>query len=99
MEKTLSDLESLGLGEQDIIILSNSNDSEKGYETLNILLITLNERGLSKQVKLSAIGQDKLWKKNLIFVLNNTVDDSSCLKIGLDCLSGKTLEQAPPNII
>ena len=99
LEKTLSDLENLELDENDVIILSNSNDSEKGYETLNILLITLNERGLSKQVKLSAIGQDKLWKKNLIFVLNNTVDDTSCLQIGLDCLAGKTLEQAPPNII
>ena len=99
LEKTLSDLESLELGEKDVIILSNSNDTEKDIETLNILLITLNEKGLSKHVKLSSIGEDKLWKKNLIFLLNKTGDDTSCLQIGLDCLAGKTLEQAPPNII
>lgn len=100
LEKTLSDLENLELGEKDVIILSNSNDTEKGYEALNILLITLNERGLSKQVKLSHIGEDKLWKKNLVFLLNGTNDnETSCLQIGLDCLAGKTLEQAPPNII
>jgi hypothetical protein len=66
---------------------------------LTILLITLNEKGLSKQVKLSSIGEDKLWKKNLVFLLNKTGNDTSCLQIGLDCLAGKTLEQAPPNII
>ena len=99
LEKTLSDLENLELDENDVIILSNSSDTEKGYETLNILLITLNERGFSKHVKLSSIAEDKLWKKNLIFVLNKTEDDTSCLQIGLDCLAGKTLEQAPPNII
>ena len=99
LEKTLSDLESLELGEKDVIILSNSNDTEKDIETLNILLITLNEKGLSKHVKLSSIGEDKLWKKNLVFLLNKTGDDTSCLQIGLDCLAGKTLEQAPPNII
>ena len=100
LEKTLSDLENLELGENDRIILSNSSDTEKGYEALNILLITLNERGLSKQVKLSHIGEDKLWKKNLVFLLNGTNDnETSCLQIGLDCLAGKTLEQAPPNIL
>lgn len=99
MEKILSDLESLELGEKDIIILSNSSDTEKDIETLNILLITLNEKGLSQQVKLSSIGEDKLWKKNLVFLLNKTGNDTSCLQIGLDCLAGKTLEQAPPNII
>ncbi|MBO7059943.1 MAG: radical SAM protein [Fibrobacter sp.] len=99
LEKTFSDLENLELDENDVIILSNSSDTEKGYETLNILLITLNERGFSKHVKLSSIAEDKLWKKNLIFVLNKTDNDTSCLQIGLDCLAGKTLEQAPPNII
>jgi hypothetical protein len=32
-------------------------------------------------------------------VLNKTDNDTSCLQIGLDCLAGKTLEQAPPNIV
>lgn len=99
LEKTLLELEHLELSEYDNIILSSSGNSEKDIETLNILLITLNEKGLSKQVKLSSIGEDKLWKKNLVFLLNKTGNDTSCLQIGLDCLAGKTLEQAPPNII
>ena len=99
LEKTLSDLKDIELGEQDRIILSNAGNTEQDYETLNILLITLNERGLSKQVKLSYIDQDRLWKKNLVFLLNGISSEASCLQIGLDCLNGKTLEQAPPSII